>query len=68
MGLLCRTNCTVFYSFPVEDGYLWLQALPEPSGPQPTVLRPSEFMSVLTEIIGRLRGARVLQDHVVQPG
>jgi len=69
MRLLCRTSYIVFYSFPIEDGYLWFQALPEPSGRQPTsVLRPSEFMSVLTDLIGRLRGARVLLDHVAQPG
>jgi hypothetical protein len=68
MRLLCRTSCVVFYSFPIEDGYLWFQALPEPSGQHPTsVLRPSEFMSVLTDLIDRLRGARVLLDHVPQP-
>ena len=69
MRLLCRTSCIVFYSFPTENGYLWFQALPEPSGLQPTsVLRPSEFMSVLTDLIGRLRGTRVRRDHVTQPG
>jgi hypothetical protein len=58
MSLLRRTSCIVFYSFPIEDGYLWFQALPEPSGRQPgSVLRPSEFMSILTDLIGRLRGA-----------
>jgi hypothetical protein len=57
MSLLRRTNCIVFYSFPIEDGYLWFQALPEPCGRQPgSVLRPSEFMSILTDLIGRLRG------------
>ena len=69
MRLLCRTSCIIFYSFPIEDGYLWFRALPEPSGPQPTsVLRPSEFMSALTDLIGRLRGARVLLDQVTQSG
>jgi hypothetical protein len=68
MRLLCRTRCIVFYSFPIEDGYLWFQALPEPSGRQPaSVLRPNEFMSVLTDLIGRLRVVRVLLDHVAQP-
>ena len=58
MRLLRRTSCIVFYSFPIEDGYLWFQALPEPGGRQPgSVLRPSEFMSVLTDLIGRLREA-----------
>jgi hypothetical protein len=58
MRLLCRTSCIVFYSFPIEGGYLWFQALPEPCGRQPgSVLRPSEFMSILTALIGRLRGA-----------
>jgi hypothetical protein len=67
MRLLRRTSCIVFYSFPIEDGYLWFQALPEPSGRQPTsVLRPIEFMSVLTDLIGRLRGARLLLDQVAQ--
>ena len=57
LRLLCRTNCIVFYSFPIEDGYLWFQALPEPCARQPgSVLRPSEFMSVLTDLISRLRG------------
>jgi hypothetical protein len=65
MRLLCRTSSIVFYSFPIEAGYLWLQALPEPSVQQPTsVLRTSEFMSVLTDLIGRLRGSRVLLDQV----
>ena len=69
MRLLCRTSSIVYYSFPIEDGYLWFQALPEPSGRQATsVLRPNEFMSVLTDLIGRLRGARVLLDHAAQPG
>jgi hypothetical protein len=57
MRLLRRTSCIVFYSFPIEDGYLWFQALPEPGARQPgAVLRPSEFMSILTDLIGRLRG------------
>jgi hypothetical protein len=69
MRLLRRTSCTVFYSFPIEDGYLWFQALPEPSGPRPTsALRPNEFMSVLTDLIGRLRGDRVRLDQVAQQG
>jgi hypothetical protein len=58
MSLLRRTSCIVFYLFPIEDGYLWFQALPEPGGRQPgSALRPSEFMSILTDLIGRLRGA-----------
>ena len=58
MRLLCRTSSIVFYSFPIEDGYLWIQALPEPCGLQPkSVLRPSEFMSILADLIGCLRGA-----------
>jgi hypothetical protein len=68
MRLLCRKSCIIFYSFPIEDGYLWFQALPKPSGLQLTVLRPSEFMSVLTDLIGRLRGARGLLDQVAQLG
>jgi hypothetical protein len=69
MRLLCRTSCIVFYSFPIEDGYLWFQALPEPSGRQPTsVFRPSEFMSVLADLIRRLRLDRVRLDQVAQPG
>jgi len=35
MSLLRRTSCIVFYLFPIEDGYLWFQALPEPGGRQP---------------------------------
>src|SRR5260221_14218989 len=58
LRLLCRTRCFIFYSFPVEDGYLWFQALPEPSGQKPAaVLRSSEFMSTLIDLIGRLREA-----------
>jgi hypothetical protein len=69
MRLLCRTSCIIFYSLPIEDGYLWFQALPEPSGRQLTsVLRPSEFMSVLTDLIGRLREARIQPDQVAQAG
>jgi hypothetical protein len=69
MRLLCRTSCIVFYSFPIEDGYLWFQALPEPSGRRLTsVLRASEFMSVLTDLIGRLRGAQIQPDQVAQTG
>jgi hypothetical protein len=69
MRVLCRTSCIVFYSFPIEDGCLWFQALPEPSARQLTsVLRPSEFMSVLTDLIGRLRGPRIQPDQVAQAG
>ena len=69
MRLLCRTSCIVFYSFPIEDGCLWFQALPESSGQHlMSVLRPNEFMSVLTDLIGRLRGARIQLDQVAQAG
>jgi hypothetical protein len=69
MRLLCRTSCVIFYSFPIEDGYLWFQALPEPSGRQRTsVLRPNEFISVLTDLIARLRGDCVRLDQVAQLG
>lgn len=67
MRLLRQTSCIVFYSFPIEDGYLWFQALPEPRGRQTgSVLRPSEFMSILTDLIGRLQGARVRLDQVAR--
>lgn len=44
---------TVFYSYPVEDGCLWFQAIPEvPDGRRFSALRPSEFMSVLANLCG----------------
>jgi hypothetical protein len=52
MGLLRAPERFVFYSFRVEDGCLWVQALPEiPDGPQLSMLRPSEFMSRLDDIV-----------------
>lgn len=42
----------VFYSFPVEQGCLWFQAIPEVSeGPRASALRPSEFMSILSNLV-----------------
>lgn len=55
-GSLMRTlqapDRLVFYSLPVEQGCLWFQAIPEISeGPRASALRPSEFMSILTNLV-----------------
>jgi hypothetical protein len=55
MRLLRGPERSVFYSFPVEDGCLWFQALPEIiAGQRLSALRPSEFMSILRDLIARL--------------
>jgi len=56
MELLKAPERTVFYSFPVEHGCLWFQAMPETSwGEHVSMLRPSEFISVLDEAVASLR-------------
>ena len=45
-------ECSVFYSFPVEDSCLWFQAAPEShSIRRSSGLRPSEFMGILSDLI-----------------
>jgi hypothetical protein len=52
MPLLQAPGRFVFYSFPVEDGCLWFQALPETStGLCKSALRPSEFLGILDDLI-----------------
>ena len=53
MRLLQAPERFVFYSFPVEDGCLWFQAIPEGStGPRVSALRPSEFLGILDSLVG----------------
>jgi hypothetical protein len=52
MRLLQAPDRFVFYSFPVEDGCLWFQALPEISaGLRVSALRPSEFLGILDDLV-----------------
>ena len=54
MQMLRAPNRFVFYSFPVEDSCLWFQAIPDIlHGPRVSALRPSEFMSILDDLIAR---------------
>jgi hypothetical protein len=56
MELLRTPECTVFYYFPVENGCLWFRALPESIREERlSALRPSEFVSVLREVVASLR-------------
>jgi hypothetical protein len=51
MELLSGPGRTVFYSFPVEDGCLWFQAIPEvPHVPHVSAFRPGAFMSILDNL------------------
>jgi hypothetical protein len=55
MRLLRAPERSVFYSYPVENGCLWFQAVPEIiAGQRLSALRPGEFMSVLQDLIARL--------------
>lgn len=55
MKLLRAPGRVVFYSFPIEDGFLWFQAVPEIlRGPRMSTLRPDEFMRVLDNVIANL--------------
>lgn len=52
MDLLQDPERFVFYSFPVEHGYLWFQVIPEiRSGSRVLALRPSQFMSLLDDLV-----------------
>ena len=52
MALLQGSDCTLFYSYPIEDSCLWLQPMRHGQECIPTpVLRPSEFMSSLDELV-----------------
>ncbi len=54
--LLRAAERTVFYSFPVENGYLWFRAMPEIiTGQRVFTLRPNEFTAVLDEVVPNLR-------------
>lgn len=51
MELLSGPVRTVFYSFPVEDGCLWFQAIPEvPYVRHVCAFRPGEFTSILDNL------------------
>jgi hypothetical protein len=61
MELLCGPGRWVFYSFPIENGCLWFQAVPHVlHGPRASSLRPSEFMSIVSQIV--LSEGHALQD------
>jgi hypothetical protein len=52
MPLLRAPGRWVFYSFPIEDGCLWFQAVPEVlHGSRASSLRPSEFMSIVNQVV-----------------
>jgi len=52
MPLLRGPERSVFYAVPIEDSCLWFQAVPEDvDGRRRSAFRPSEFMSVLDDLI-----------------
>jgi hypothetical protein len=52
MELLHGSACSVFYSYPIEDGCLWLQAIHHGQVClKAPMLRPSEFGSALDEMV-----------------
>jgi|SRR5579862_1784146 hypothetical protein len=52
LSRIADSDCSVFYSIPVEDGCLWFQApLELLSTPRLTALRPREFMALLTDLV-----------------
>lgn len=73
MGLLQAPKRLVFYSFPVEDTSLWLQAIPKISNvSRVSVLRPSEFMSTLDAFLNsegypHAHRSQVRSDAEIQP-
>lgn len=47
-----HSQCTAFYSIPVDGGCLWCQAVPETSGgPRAPLFRPAEFLLFLNRLI-----------------
>lgn len=55
MDLFRGSDCSLFYSYPVEDGCLWLQPMRDGQACLHTpALRPSEFMSLLDELMTEL--------------
>ena len=55
MELLQGSACNVFYSYPIEDSCLWLQAAHRGQAClKAPMLRPSEFASVLDEMVMEL--------------
>jgi len=60
MELFSRAACSVFYSYPVEDSCLWLQAVRRGQACfDAPALRPSEFARALDQIVGQLSPATV---------
>ena len=56
MRLLSRPDRGVFYSYPVEDGCLWFEALPDARGRlKSSALRPGEFKSTLDNLVVQLQ-------------
>jgi hypothetical protein len=52
MGLLQAPLRFVFYSFLVEKGCLWFQAIPEiHNDSRASALRPNEFMGILNDLV-----------------
>ena len=52
LALLRGSDCSLFYSYPVEDSCLWFQLMRNGRECIPTpMLRPSEFMSCLDELV-----------------
>jgi len=56
MNLLRGSDCSLFYSYPIEDSCLWLQPIRDGqlclNAPS---LRPSEFMGLLDKLVTELR-------------
>lgn len=52
---MVQSECSVFYSIPVEDSCLWFEAAPKSlASPPLSALRPREFMSILSDLISKV--------------
>lgn len=51
MALLRGSDCSLFFSYPIEDSCLWIQPIRDGQESfQTPALRPSEFMSLLDRL------------------
>lgn len=67
MELFLGSDCSVFYSYPVEDSCLWFQALPDGSDCRMSAFRPSEFVEILDRLITEIqRGGLAATENPVR--
>jgi hypothetical protein len=51
IALLGESNCNAFYCYPVEDGCWWLPLVRRGQECEAPALRPSEFVSLLDQLV-----------------